>query len=148
MEGFAVACQLAPTVPHLVSGSCPLLRTFVPRFLQTPPRGDALALPLSFGLRTHGQETFTPKHDSMHGTRAQAWSRRGKPRGSMRGLGISKYLHLPDKGSDIWTRSSSIPEIAAVAIPLVVRYLLRRIAAEPTKDERKDMIPRQLESAW
>jgi hypothetical protein len=50
MEGFAVACQLAPTVPHLVSGSCPSPRTFVPRFLQTPPRGDALAVHLSFGL--------------------------------------------------------------------------------------------------
>jgi hypothetical protein len=49
MEGFAVACPLAPTVPHLVSGSCPSPRTFVPRVLQTPPRGDALALPLSFG---------------------------------------------------------------------------------------------------
>ena len=49
MEGFAVACQLAPTVPHLVSGSCPSPRPFVPRCLQTPPHGDALALPWSFG---------------------------------------------------------------------------------------------------
>ena len=28
----------------LVSGSCPWTRAFVPRFLQTPPRDDALAL--------------------------------------------------------------------------------------------------------
>jgi hypothetical protein len=49
MEDFTVACPLVPTVPHLVSGSCPSPRTFAPRFLQTPPRGDALALPLSFG---------------------------------------------------------------------------------------------------
>ena len=49
MEDFTVACPLVPTVPHLISGSCPSLRTFVPRFLQTPPHGDALALPLSFG---------------------------------------------------------------------------------------------------
>jgi hypothetical protein len=49
MEGFAVACQLAPSVPHLVSGACPSPRTFVPRFLQTLPRENALALPLSFG---------------------------------------------------------------------------------------------------
>jgi hypothetical protein len=48
MEGFAVACQLTPTVPHFVSDSCPLPRTCVPRFLQ-PPSWDALALPLSFG---------------------------------------------------------------------------------------------------
>jgi hypothetical protein len=49
MKDFTVACPLAPTVPHLVSGSCPSPRTFVPRCLQTPPRGDALALPWSFG---------------------------------------------------------------------------------------------------
>jgi hypothetical protein len=49
MEDFAVACQLVPTVPHLISGSCPSSRTFAPRFLQTPPHGDALALHLSFG---------------------------------------------------------------------------------------------------
>src|SRR5262245_41502221 len=49
MEGFAVACQLAPTVPHLLSGACPSPRTCVPRFLQTPLHGDALARPLSCG---------------------------------------------------------------------------------------------------
>src|SRR4051794_4889429 len=49
MADFTVACPLVPPVPHLVSGSCPSPRTVVPRVLQTPPRGDALALPLSFG---------------------------------------------------------------------------------------------------
>ena len=72
MEGFAVACQFAPTVPHLISGSCPSPRTFVPRFLQTPPHGDALALPLSFGSTYTWTGTFTPEHDSMHGTHAGA----------------------------------------------------------------------------
>ena len=61
MEGFAVACPLAPTVPHLVSGSCPSPRTFVPRFLQTPPRGDALALPLSFGSTHTWTGDFHPQ---------------------------------------------------------------------------------------
>jgi hypothetical protein len=61
MEGFAVACQLAPSVPHLVSGSCPSPRTFVPRFLQTPPRGDALALPLSFGSTHTWTGDFHPR---------------------------------------------------------------------------------------
>jgi hypothetical protein len=51
MEDFTGACPLVPTVPHRVSGSCPSPRTFVPRCLQTPPRGDALALP--FVLRLH-----------------------------------------------------------------------------------------------
>jgi hypothetical protein len=49
MEDFVVACPLVPSVPHLLSGSCPSPRTFVPRGLQTPPHGDALALPWSFG---------------------------------------------------------------------------------------------------
>jgi hypothetical protein len=49
MEDFTVACPLVPTVPPLVSGSCPSPRTFIPRCLQMPPREDTLALPLSFG---------------------------------------------------------------------------------------------------
>jgi hypothetical protein len=49
MEDFVVACPLVPTVPHLLSGSCPSPRTFAPRGLQTPPRADALARPVSFG---------------------------------------------------------------------------------------------------
>jgi hypothetical protein len=49
IEDFVVACPLVPHVPHLVSGSCSSPRTCAPRFLQTPPHGDALALRLSFG---------------------------------------------------------------------------------------------------
>jgi hypothetical protein len=61
MEDFTVACPLVPTVPHLVSGSCPSPRTCVPRFLQTPPRGDALALPLSFGSTHTWTGDFHPQ---------------------------------------------------------------------------------------
>jgi hypothetical protein len=61
MEDFAVACQLVPTVPHLLSGSCPSPRTFAPRFLQTPPRGDALALRLSFGSTHTWTGDFHPQ---------------------------------------------------------------------------------------
>ena len=61
MEGFAIACQLAPSVPHLVSGSCPSPRTFVPRCLQTPPHGDVLALPLSFGSTNTWTGDFHPQ---------------------------------------------------------------------------------------
>lgn len=49
MEDLVVACPLVPNVPHLISGSCSSPRTCAPRFLQTPPHGDALALCLSFG---------------------------------------------------------------------------------------------------
>jgi hypothetical protein len=61
MEDFAVACPLVPTVPHLISGSCPSPRPFVPRCLQTPPRGDALALPLSFGSTHTWTGDFHPR---------------------------------------------------------------------------------------
>src|SRR5919109_5445200 len=61
MEDFAVACQLVPTVPHLILGSCPSPRTFAPRFLQTPPRGDALALHLSFGSTYTWTGDFHPQ---------------------------------------------------------------------------------------
>ena len=41
--GFAVTGPLAQRL-RLISGSCSSARTFAARFLQTPPRGDALAL--------------------------------------------------------------------------------------------------------
>jgi hypothetical protein len=44
-----VTCPLAPSVPHLLSSSCSSRRAFGLGFLQTPPRGDALALCLAFG---------------------------------------------------------------------------------------------------
>jgi len=40
---FAIMCWLVRR-SRLESGSCPSARVFAPRFLQTPPRGDALAL--------------------------------------------------------------------------------------------------------
>ena len=49
MEDFTVTCPLVPGVPHLVSGACSSPRIFGLGFLQTPPRGDALALLLAFG---------------------------------------------------------------------------------------------------
>jgi hypothetical protein len=61
MEAFVVACPLVPNVPHLLSGSCPSPRTFVPRCLQTPPHGDALALPLSFGSTYTWTGDFHPQ---------------------------------------------------------------------------------------
>src|SRR3990172_1221132 len=48
MEDFVVTCPLVPDVPHLISGFCSSPRIFGLGFLQTPPRGDALALLLTF----------------------------------------------------------------------------------------------------
>src|SRR5712691_3193134 len=47
-RGLRGSCPLVPGPSRLLSGSCSSPHAFVPRFLQTPPRGDALALPLSF----------------------------------------------------------------------------------------------------
>jgi hypothetical protein len=58
MEGFVVTCPLAPSVPHLLSSSCSSPRAFGWGFLQTPPRGDALALLLAFGSANTWHEDF------------------------------------------------------------------------------------------
>ncbi len=77
MEDLVVACPLVPNVPHLISGSCSSPRTFAPRFLPTPPRGDALALRLSFastwldrGLAPPSVETC-PAHTPCSAAAAQ-----------------------------------------------------------------------------
>ena len=51
MEGFAVTCPLALDAPRLISGFCSSPRSFGFGFgfLQTPSRGDALAVSLAFG---------------------------------------------------------------------------------------------------
>jgi hypothetical protein len=51
-----VTCPLAPSVPHLISSSCSSPRIFGLGFLQTPPRGDALALLLAFGCANTWRE--------------------------------------------------------------------------------------------
>src|SRR5437588_2417406 len=64
---FAVTC---PLVRHsrLVCGSCPSARVFAPRFLQTPPRGDALAV--RYPSPPSGWDgTCTRKLSNMHGVR-------------------------------------------------------------------------------
>ena len=58
MEDFAVTCPLVPGVPHLVSGSCASPRIFGLGFLQTPPRGGALALFLAFGCANTWRQDF------------------------------------------------------------------------------------------
>ena len=58
MEGFVVTCPLAPSVPHLLSGSCSSPRAFGLGFLQTPPHDDALALFLTFGSAKTWFEDF------------------------------------------------------------------------------------------
>ena len=73
MEDLVVACPLVPNVPHLVSGSCSSPHTCAPRFLPTPPHGDALALRLSFGSTfawtgdSHPQAVQHARHTRLWG---------------------------------------------------------------------------------
>src|SRR6266852_4962411 len=64
---FAVRC---PLVRHgrLLFGFCPSTRTFVPCFLQTPPRGGSPCIITSPFLHQVGQRTFTSKLLSMPST--------------------------------------------------------------------------------
>src|SRR5271157_829284 len=50
---FAIRCPLVRRW-RLISGFCPSARTFAPRFLQTPPRGDSPCASLSLHLHQVG----------------------------------------------------------------------------------------------
>jgi hypothetical protein len=94
MEDIAIPCQFVPGVPRLRSRACTspvhaFPATFRPHLAVTPLRFPDPAAP-----RTPGQETFTPKHDSMHGTHAKA-HRRCQASGAAPGSADSRvYLAL------------------------------------------------------
>src|ERR1035438_9652814 len=64
---FAVSCPLVRRW-RLVSGFCPSTRTFVPCFLQPPPRGGSPCIITRPYLHQVGQRTFTSKLLSMPST--------------------------------------------------------------------------------
>src|ERR1039457_6429585 len=64
---FAVRCPLVRRW-RLVSGFCPSTRTFVPCFLQTPPRGGSPCIITRPYLHQVGQRTFTSRLLSMPST--------------------------------------------------------------------------------
>ena len=55
-----VTCPLAPPTSHLLSSSCSSSRNFALGFLQTFPRGFALALSLTFGSANTWYRDFHP----------------------------------------------------------------------------------------
>ena len=74
---FAVSCPLARRW-RLVSGFCSSTRTFVPCFLQTPPRGGSPCIITRPYLHQVGRRTFTSKLLSMPSTqRCRSRCRRG-----------------------------------------------------------------------
>src|SRR5208337_1882453 len=64
---FAISCPLVRRW-RLVSGFCPSTRTFVPCFLQTPPRGGSPCIITRPYLHQVDQRTFTSKLLSMPST--------------------------------------------------------------------------------
>ena len=64
---FAVSCPLVRRW-RLISGFCPSTRTFVPCFLQTPPRGGSPCIITRPYLHQVDQRTFTSKLLSMPST--------------------------------------------------------------------------------
>src|ERR1017187_3906647 len=64
---FAVSCPLVRR-SRLVSGSCPLTRTFDPCFFQPPPRGGSPCISLGLHLHQVGRRTCTSKLLNMPST--------------------------------------------------------------------------------
>ena len=69
---FAVSCPFVRRW-RLVSGFCSSTRTFVPCFLQTPPRGGSPCIITRPYLHQVGQRTFTSKLLSMPSTQLSRW---------------------------------------------------------------------------
>ena len=70
---------------RLISGFCPSTRTFAPRFLQTPPRGDSPCASLTLHLHQVGKRTFTSKPLNVPGTQRNR-SRGSRGKGRQQGL--------------------------------------------------------------
>src|SRR5436305_10871213 len=88
---FAIRCPLVQRW-RLLSGFCSSARTFAPRFLQTPPRGDSPCASLTLHLHQVGQRTFTSELLSMPGTQ--------RPRPAP-GQALSRSLVALDQNSTI-----------------------------------------------
>src|SRR5271166_4475281 len=71
---FAVSCPLVRRW-RLVSGFCPSTRTFVPCFLQTPPRGGSPCIITRPYLHQVGRRTFTSQLLSMPSTQRSRFAR-------------------------------------------------------------------------
>src|SRR6266545_6330032 len=91
MEDFMVAYPLVPGMSRLLSSSCSSPRAFVPRFLQTTPHGDALALLLSFAS-TELDRGLSPPSIETCPAHTLAISRAASRRRCMALLGFFTFL--------------------------------------------------------
>ncbi len=121
MEDFAVTCPLVPNASRLISGFCSSPRSFGLGFLQTPPRGDALALLLAFGSAIPGHRTFTDE------VKRHAWRTRA---GNRRCAALSRSVQRP-KGA----RSDGSP-VGAMACAPASWVDTREVTGVPTSRRR------------
>src|SRR5450755_4377964 len=91
---FAVSCPLVRRW-RLVSGFCSSTRTFVPCFLQTPPRGGSPCIITRPYLHQVGQRTFTSELLSMPST--QRRRERGRAGVALEEIPSAPYLADSEK---------------------------------------------------
>jgi hypothetical protein len=119
MEDFTVTCPLVPGVPHLVSGSCSSPRIFGLGFLQTPPRGDALALLLAFGCANTWHGDLHPVSSVPCPAHTQKLSRAVYRGGCSAWLGGLNRISW--KGFDAHTAQRPVPTTSRSNEPLLLR---------------------------
>jgi hypothetical protein len=105
MEDFAVTCPLVPDAARLSSGSCSSPRRFGFGFLQTPPRGDALAVSLAFGSAKTWPQDLHLRSYVPCSAHTPALSR--TPRRSRRRVDCSAWL-----GGPLRSNGSGLPALA------------------------------------
>ncbi len=116
----SVTCPLVPNASRLISGFCSSPRSFGLGFLQTPPRGDALALLLAFGSAKPGHRTFTDE------VTRHAWRTRSSS-GGCAGL----IAQLPcNAGFGLWRTQRYLPATANTAWGFVLA-IASKVRAAP-----------------
>src|SRR5271166_6981741 len=90
---FAVSCPLVRRW-RLVSGFCPSTRTFVPCFLQTPPRGGSPCIITRPYLHQVGRRTFTSGLLSMPSTQRSRQGAEDAPRHGTRDVRTGRVARL------------------------------------------------------
>jgi hypothetical protein len=100
MEDFAGTCPLVPAVPPLVSGSCASPRICGLGFLQTPPRGGALARCLAFGCANTWRQDFPLARSVPCPAHTAQAERRGPPR-PLQALVRPSQLTSPSSATDL-----------------------------------------------
>src|SRR5271157_5868282 len=110
---FAVSCPLVRRW-RLVFGFCPSTRTFVPCFLQTPPRGGSPCIITRPYLHQVGRRTFTSKLLSMPSTQRSRFAADGVacPKQARTRLGLYRLPAMHDRRGDVCIHPNAQPSLS------------------------------------